>query len=234
MPHRPPDLLPDAEVLPGLEDVVVRGDDHKHVVNANAEADEGQNGVHGRVGEAEEGAEAHGDDHSHRDTEEPGQGEVEPHVDEVHPAEHHDCVEEHDDVAPGHVERVKEDRLPAHVSEALGGIGQHGGGRGGAVEADLYELLLPAKRRLVGQLELEAGALVVHHLHIIRDLQPPEDLSHPGPRDVTRGVPGDAAQDLGVVVAVAIPGTLVQVVHGVEDLLLGCAHDQLLVISPHF
>ena len=48
------------------------------------------------------------------------------------------------------------------------------------------------------------------------------------------GVPGDAAQNLGVVVAVAIPGTLVQVVHGVEDLLLGRAHDEFLVISPHF
>ena len=61
-------------------------------------------------------------------------------------AEHEDGVEEHDEVAPRHEERVEEDRLAAHLAEALGRVGEHRGGRRGAVQPDLDEFLLPLQQ----------------------------------------------------------------------------------------
>ena len=64
-------------------------------------------------------------------------------------AEHEDGVEEHDEVAARHEERVEEDRLPAHLAEALGRVGEHRGGGRGAVQANLDEFLLPLKQMII-------------------------------------------------------------------------------------
>ena len=117
-------LLPNAQYfgfsLCLIEDVVVRLDYDEHVVNADTEADEGKDGVHGRVGEAQEGAESHADDHSHSDTEKAGDGEVESDVDEVGVTEHDDRVDKHNQVTAGHEECVEEYGLATDLAKALG------------------------------------------------------------------------------------------------------------------
>ena len=78
MTHGLADLVPQRGGLAPGDHVVVGGHDHEHVVDADAEADEGQHRVHRRVGEPEQGAEPHGHHHAHGDAEEPGQGQVQP------------------------------------------------------------------------------------------------------------------------------------------------------------
>ena len=104
----------------------------------------------------------------------------------------------------------------------------------GTVEGELYELLLPGEGALVRQLQLQAAALTVVYLGVVRDLQPPEHLSHPGGHDVAGGVPLHPAQQPGVVGVVTKPGTFVQQVHSVQDFLLRCRLYELLLKPPHF
>ena len=213
MSQSSPNLLPDGCGCSGgfdfIEDVVVRLNYDKHVIYANTQADEGQHGVHGGVREAEDGAEAHTDDHSHGDTEEARDGEIESHVDEVVVAEHEDRVDKHDEVTSSHEEGIKENRLPTDLTETLGGVWENRRGLRRTVESNLEELLLPGQRDLVSQLELQPAALTVVDLRVVRYLQPPEHLSDPCGHDVTRGVPLHAAQQSAVVGAVTEPGALV-------------------------
>ena len=157
-----------------VNDVVVRLNYHEHVVNPDTQADEGQDGVHGSVGEAQDGADPHTDDHAHGNTEEAGDGEIKSDMDEVGVAEHEDCVDEHDEVSASHEESIEENGLSTDLTETLGGVGKDGGGLGGTVESQLYELLLPGEGPLVRQLQLQPTALAVVNLRVLRDLQPPD------------------------------------------------------------
>ena len=50
-------------------------------LDTDSEADKGQDGMHGGVWEAKDGGEPYGGGDSHPDARQPGQGEVDPHLD---------------------------------------------------------------------------------------------------------------------------------------------------------
>ena len=115
-----------SHILPALHD-------NEHVIDPDAEADEGQDGVHGGVGEAEDGGEPHRGWDSHSNAGQAGQREVNPHLQPVQLSQHEDGVGEHDQVAAGHQEGVKEDCLRADVGKALASVGDDAAVHGGAV-----------------------------------------------------------------------------------------------------
>ena len=92
-------------------------------LDTDSEADERQDGMHGSVREAKDGREANRGRDSHPDAGQAGQGEVDPHLQPVQLAKHQDGVGEHDQVAAGHQEGVKEDCLRADVGKALASVG---------------------------------------------------------------------------------------------------------------
>ena len=101
--------------------------------------------MHGSVWEAQHGADTHGDDHTHGNTEETGESEIQSDMDHVHLAQHDNSVGEHDQVATSHEESIKEDGFTTDLTKTLGCIGQDCCGGCGTVESNLYELLFPGQ-----------------------------------------------------------------------------------------
>ena len=66
-------------------------------------------------------------------------------LESVQSAQHEDGVGEHDEVAASHQECVEEDCLRADVREALAGVRDDAGRRGGGVQGDLHKLVLPGE-----------------------------------------------------------------------------------------
>ena len=91
------------EIVPAL------GDD-EHVVDADAEAEEGQDGVQGGDWEPKSGAETETNDKSKQDGEESRQGEVEPQASPGYRAQDKGCVDSHQEVAGSHQTGVEENR----------------------------------------------------------------------------------------------------------------------------
>ena len=81
--------------------------------------------MHGSVREAEKGADAHGDDHTHSNTEKTHDSEVESDMDKVEVTQHNNGVEEHDQVSTSHEECIKEDCFSTHFTKTLGSAGIH-------------------------------------------------------------------------------------------------------------
>ena len=77
----------------------------------------------------------------------------------VHPAQHEDGKEEHDEVARHHLGDVEKDGLRADVGKAPGGARKDLGPLQGDVEGCVDEQLLPVQSCCVGVVELYAAAL---------------------------------------------------------------------------
>ena len=95
-----------------------------------------------------------------------------------------------------------------------------------------HEALLPGEAGLVPQLQLHAAALGLHYAGVVWDTDAPEQEPGGGGHDVATGVPAHPTQQLGVVHRVPEPGTGLQDVDSVDDLLLGHRHDEVLPVSP--
>ena len=158
-------------------------------------------------------------------------------------------VGQHQEVAARHQEPIEEDGISRLIAVAADSIGQdlrsnqgdlHRGLRvwphlvlvARLPEADLHEALLPAEAGEVAQLELHAAALALHHGGVGGHGEAPEHEGGGGGHHVPRAVPGEAAQQLRVVLGVAGPGAGLQQVDRGQDLLAAGGGDQVLAVAP--
>lgn len=92
-------------------------DNDKHVVNANAQEQEGQGLVHGTKEETHVRAQTVGDDDAHDDAKDAGNGKVRPLLHAIHLAQHDQDVNKDDAVAHAKLGNVTKDGGPSNVSE---------------------------------------------------------------------------------------------------------------------
>ena len=181
---------------------------HEHVVYTNPQTQEWEGGVHGGVGEPEDRGQADRDDEAHEDTNDTSDGNVESDLHSIDLAEHSDGVEEHCEVSDENEIDIEEDRLRADVTEAADRVRQELDLAGAHVEGDLEELPLPVDGGHVGRVDLQPS--LGDELHSVRHFERPDHVGRLGGDDVSRGVPGDPAQEMLVLRGVAVPGASLQ------------------------
>ena len=97
--------------------------DDEHVVDADAEQEEGEDGVGWAVEEANDGADAVADSHPHHHPHHPAKADVEPVLYQTAPAEHDAEVAEDDQVAnnqhPGILEHHVLQRVKEHIRHQI-------------------------------------------------------------------------------------------------------------------